>query len=55
MPIVNIHLRSAHGKYLCAEADHTMVANRDAPGPWETFSLVHRGGNKYALKTAHGM
>jgi len=33
-------LQSVHGKYLVAEADHTVNANRTAIGPWETWALI---------------
>jgi len=31
------HLRTAHNKYICAEQNLTMVANRNSPAQWETF------------------
>lgn len=45
-----IHLRSYHGKYLCAEADGRVVANRPAPGPWETFQVVTTSPTTFALR-----
>jgi hypothetical protein len=36
-------LRSHHGKYVCAEQNHTVVANRDASGPWEKWEVVAAG------------
>jgi len=41
------------GKYVCAESNQSVVANRDAVGPWEEFSLEQSGSN-IALRTAHG-
>ena len=40
---VEIALKSCHGKYLCAEADGKVVANRDACKEWETFTLETLG------------
>jgi len=33
-----VALRSAHGKFLCAETNGHVVSNRDAAGPWYAFS-----------------
>jgi hypothetical protein len=35
-----IALKSFHGKYMVAEADHTVNANRDAIGPWEIWAII---------------
>lgn len=35
-----IALRSDHGKFVVAEPDGTVAANRDVAGAWETFSVV---------------
>jgi len=35
-----IALKSFHGKYLVAEANHTVNANRAAIGPWETWAII---------------
>ena len=35
-----VALRTHWGKYLCVEPDGRVVANRDNPGPWETFTVV---------------
>jgi hypothetical protein len=35
-----IALRSSHGKYLVAEADGNLNANRAEQGPWEKFTVV---------------
>jgi len=32
--------RSHHGKLLCAERNHSVIANRDKVGPWETWELT---------------
>ena len=34
-----IALKSAHGRYLAVEPDGTVIANRDAAGPWETLKV----------------
>lgn len=34
-----IALRTAHGKYVVAEPDQSIKANRDAAGSWETFDV----------------
>lgn len=39
-----VAFRTHHGKYICAEPDGTLVANRDAIGPWETFEQVDVDG-----------
>jgi hypothetical protein len=59
-----IHLKSlATNKYLCAESQHNVVANRDANGPWETFTIEGvnksygsevRYNDKIALRSCHG-
>lgn len=35
-----IALRTHQGKFLCVEPDGRIVADREAPGPWETFTAV---------------
>jgi hypothetical protein len=47
-------VQTHHGKFLCAEASHTVVGNRDAAGPWEQFEVIKLGGGKVYLKSAHG-
>lgn len=37
-----VSLKSTHGKYLSASPDGTLTADRDAPGPWETFDVEER-------------
>ncbi len=51
----DIHLRANNGQYVCAEGGggREVVANRDARGPWETFT-VERIGNNIALRTSNG-
>jgi len=39
---------------LCAEADHSIVANRDAVGAWEQFQVELHDDGCVALKTTHG-
>jgi len=51
-------LKSAHGKYLCA--DKTVIANRDRAGGWETFHFTREGlphpisSGQYIIKTFYG-
>lgn len=40
-----VTLKTAHGKYVVAESDGRANANRDAPGPWERWTVEHKGGN----------
>jgi len=49
-----IHLKTHHGKYLCAENNHTVIANRDNAAEWETWTLHHMGDNRVALQSYHG-
>merc|ERR1719487_2578777 len=59
-----VSFRTTFGKFICAEPSGLVVANRDAPGPWEAFSIVNpRNPNDYgkleksapiALRTNHG-
>lgn len=35
-----VALRTHHGKYLCIEPGGRIVADRDAPGPWESLDVV---------------
>lgn len=39
-----VALRSTHGRYVVAESDHKMRANRTAIGPFEIFTLQCRDG-----------
>lgn len=58
-----VHVRSIHGKYLSAQPDGRLEANRNFPGVWETFRIRKigalgprkiRSGNRIALRTVHG-
>lgn len=58
-----VHVRSAHGKFLSAQPDGRLVANRLLPGDWETFRIRKVGawgpgkiksGNRIAIHTTHG-
>jgi hypothetical protein len=48
-----IALKSVHGKYLVAEQDGTVNANRVNRKSWETFTVEELGANKMALVSAH--
>jgi len=43
---------------LCAENNHTVIANRDNAAEWETwhhlFMGMHHNGAHFAFKTHHG-
>lgn len=54
MDAVTATLKSHHGKYLCAELDGTVVANRDDVGPWEQWTLLRTPDGGVALKSHHG-
>jgi len=48
-------LKSAHGKYVCAEDNQkTVHANRAEAKGWETFELIPQGHNRFALKSHWG-
>lgn len=58
-----VHVISAHGKYMSAQPDGRLVANRNWPGAWETFKIRRigvlgprkiRSGHRVALRTVHG-
>jgi len=44
-------LKAANNKYVCADAarDNIVIADRDTPGSWETFSLLDLGNNKCTI------
>ena len=54
MPPSPLVLRSAHGFYVCAEPDFTLIANRERAQSWETFQVEDGGVGWVGLKTAHG-
>ena len=39
---------------MVAESDGRANANRGHTGIWETFEVIHQGGNTYAFKSYHG-
>lgn len=47
-------LQSVHGRYLCAELDGTVVADRVDAGPWEAWRLV-QVGTGVAFVSHHGL
>jgi hypothetical protein len=59
-----VYLKTAHNKFICAEPDGRIVANRTANGPYETFVLVNpnyhqdrspvNSGSHVAFRTYHG-
>merc|ERR1712013_279879 len=48
-----VSLRTFHQKFMCAEQNGQIVANRDAVGPWEQFRMVSTGDG-YGLQSHHG-
>jgi hypothetical protein len=52
-PGLCISLRTAHGKFVCAESDHRCVADRTALGAWEHL-FMQTSGNMVSLRSAHG-
>ena len=49
-----ISLRSAHGRYLVAEENHSAAANRTAVGAWEKWDVIDHGRGMVSLMSAHG-
>lgn len=48
-----VYVRSYHGRYLCAEPNGTVVADRQVPKEWETWSITKQGDN-LILRSFHG-
>jgi len=46
-------LRSHHGRYLCAEPNGKVIADRNDPREWEHFTVTSLGGGKIALLSHH--
>lgn len=46
--------KSIHGKFMSAQPDGTIVADRDWLRGWEKFEIVDAGGGKVGLKSIHG-
>ena len=46
--------KSWNGKYVCAEPDGTIIANRDHKSKWEMFKVEDLGNQNIALKSHHG-
>lgn len=49
-----IQLRGHHGKWLVAEPDGRLDANRGAAGPWETFTIIRAGASQHTSHVAYG-
>lgn len=49
-----IALRSAHGKYVVAEADGNANANRDSIGAYEQWQIIRSGATRSSTFVAHG-
>ena len=47
-------MKSAHGKYLVAEKNYGVNANRKWIKSWETFRVIKQANGRIGLKTAHG-
>lgn len=48
-----IVLKTTHNKFLCAEPNGKLVANRSAAKIWERFTPEPAPGNKISLKSCH--
>ena len=47
-------MKSFYGKYVAAEQDGKVNANRDVQDNWETWTVVPKGTHKFAFKSYHG-
>lgn len=50
-----VNLLAVNNKYLCAEQDKFVYANRDAANTWETFYLTKLDSNRYAIQANTGL
>ncbi len=52
-----VAIQAGNGRFLCAEGggNSTLVADRLALGPWETFDMIELGNNQVALKSVNGL
>ena len=48
-----VNFKGAHGKFLVAEQDGKVNANREVDDVWETFEVTKKG-NGFAFKSHHG-
>jgi hypothetical protein len=55
-PSKKVALRASNGQYVCAEGSggREVVANRNAIGPWETFTVIEGGNGHVALQANNG-
>jgi hypothetical protein len=49
-----VKITTDHNKLVCAEANHTAIANRDACGAWEQFHTHIAKNGKVAFRSHHG-
>ena len=49
-----VSLRGCHGKYLVAEKDGSVNADRTAVGPWEKFTLITHPDGSVSFRSHHG-
>ena len=49
-----VQFKGRFGKYLVAELNGRVNANRDVPGAWETWTVEKRGKWQFAFKSFHG-
>ena len=52
-PASIVTLRSHHGKYVVAESNHSVNANRDQAGPWEKFEYIKHDDGTVSFKSHH--
>ena len=57
LPMHDVTLRASNGQFVVAEGGggRELLANRDRARGWETFKLIHLGGNRIALRAHNGM
>merc|ERR1712013_345587 len=49
-----VSLRTFHQKFMCAEQNGQIVANRDKASIWETFTSIPQSDGRVALLSYHG-
>ena len=49
-----VHLKSYHGRYLCAEPSGAVVADRTSIAEWETWTMSTTHCGQATFKSYHG-
>lgn len=48
----NVYIKTANNKYVCDdEFNGNLIANREEPGAWETFTMIHLENNLCAIRS----